>query len=92
VVVALVFPLSGDRPVAEPNDEGLSSVQFAGGLFLFLGFVCVWWSEILGDALWMERGAWNPIPSTSGVVRLLGWIFLIGAFVVQAVLRHRAMA
>ncbi len=92
VVVAMVFPLSGDEPAAEPNDARLPNVQFAAGLLLTLGFVCVWWSEILGDALWMGHGAWNPIPSTSGVVRLLGWMFLIGAFMIHATFRHRAIA
>mgnify|MGYP005855507179 CR=1 FL=1 len=62
VVVAMVLPLSGDEPAAEPNDARLPSGQFAAGLLLALGFVCVWWSEIQGDALWMGRGAWNPIP------------------------------
>lgn len=92
--VAMVFalPSPGDKAMTRPSDERPVNIQFAGGLLLFLGFVCVWWSEMLGDALWMSRGAWNPIPSTSGVVRLLGWIFLIGAFVVHAIFRHRAMA
>jgi hypothetical protein len=90
--MVFALPLPGDEPATGSSEQGLSTGQSAGGLFLFLGFVCVWWSEILGDALWVGRGAWNPIPSTGGVVRLLGWIFLIGVFVVQAVLRHRAMA
>lgn len=89
VVVALVFPLSRDKPVAEPNDEGLSSVQFAAGVLLVLGFVCVWWSEILGDALWMGCKAWNPKPSSAGAVKVLGWMFLVGAFVLHAVFLRR---
>jgi hypothetical protein len=48
---------------------------------LVLGFVCVWWSEVLGDALWMGRGAWNPKPSSGGAVSILGWIFLAAAMV-----------
>jgi len=46
---------------------------------LLLGFVRIWWSDILGDALWMGRGAWNPKPSSGGAVVILGWNFLISA-------------
>ncbi len=37
----------------------------------------------------MGRGAWNPQPSSAGAVQVLGWVFLVGAFVLHAVLWHR---
>lgn len=52
-----------------------------GVILLLLGFVCVWWSDTLGDALWMGRGAWNPTPSSGGAVSILGWIFFTLAMV-----------
>ncbi len=89
VVMVFAFPLPGDEPATGSSEEGLSTGQFAGGVLLVLGFVCVWWSEILGDALWMGRGAWNPKPSSVGAVQVLGWMFLVGAFVLHAVLLRR---
>jgi hypothetical protein len=81
VTVFIVAPLSKDDSGDYPVDGRLFISQFGGGVLLLLGFVCVWWSEILGDALWTGRGAWNPKPSSGGGVRLLGWIFLMRAVV-----------
>ncbi|MDI9431582.1 MAG: hypothetical protein RBR19_09365 [Sedimentisphaerales bacterium] len=85
-IVFLAFPLSDGEPVTGLDHPRSSSNRYVGGFLLFLGFVCVWWSGILGDALWMGHGAWNPQPSSAGVVKLLGWIFLIGAFIVHVIL------
>lgn len=89
VVMVLKFPLPGDGPAAGSGDRESAIMRFADAFLLFLGFVCVWWSEILGDALWMGRGAWNPQPSSAGAVQVLGWVFLVGAFVLHAILWHR---
>jgi hypothetical protein len=71
-----------------PGEEGGPEFggrdQFAlskgfGAILLVLGFVSVWWSETLGDALWMGRGAWNPKPSSGPAIAILGWLFLAGA-------------
>jgi len=57
------------------DDEMFDGKQ-AGGVFLVIGFVCVWAKDTPGDALWVGRGAWNPKPSTPGAVAVLGWLFL----------------
>jgi len=88
LIVFILVPLSKDAPGGNPPDGKLFISHFAGGFLLLLGFVCVWWSEVLGDALWMGRGAWNPQPSSGGAVRLLGWIFLVCAFLIHAVVHH----
>jgi len=86
LVVFVVAPLSQGTFGGEPGQERSFTTQYAGGVLLFLGFVSVWWSELLGDALWMGRGAWNPQPSSSGAMKAIGWIFLVLAFMVHPVL------
>lgn len=88
VIIFVLVPLSKDAPGGNPPDGKLSISQFVGGFLLLLGFVCVWWAEVLGDALWMGRGAWNPQPSSGGAVRLLGWIFLVSAFLIHGIVHH----
>jgi hypothetical protein len=88
LIAFLLVPLSKDAVFGNPPDGKLFISQFAGGFLLLLGFVCVWWSEVLGDALWVGRGAWNPQPSSGGAVRLLGWIFLISAFLIHVIVHH----
>lgn len=69
-------------------DKGLNASeffsQFVVGSLVVLGFVCVWWAEVLGDALWPGQGGWNPMPSTAGGMMVLGWLFLILASVSHA--------
>jgi len=84
VVVALCvgtwfFPQGRADGADEPGRDGSGHVKGAGAVLLFLGFVCVWWPDTLGDALWVGHGAWNPVPSSGGAVKLLGWIFLVSA-------------
>ena len=78
-VAVWLFPQGRADGANEPGRDGSGHVKGAGAVLLFLGFVCVWWSETLGDALWAGHGAWNPVPSSGGAVKLLGWIFLIAA-------------
>jgi hypothetical protein len=80
LVVFILIPLSAGEMGGDTSGENTSTAQAVGGLLLFLGFVCVWWSETLGAALWVGHGAWNPQPSSSGAMKILGWIFLISAF------------
>ncbi len=88
VVVFIVVPLSADQERPHGEDGRLFIAQFAGGFLAFLGFACVWWSEALGDALWIGRGAWNPQPSSSGAVKVLGWLFLIAAFTIHVIVNR----
>ena len=83
LAVFVLIPLSAGRMGGETSGENASSAQTVGGLLLFLGFACVWWSETLGDALWVGRGAWNPKPSSGGAMKILGWLFLIAAFAIH---------
>jgi len=74
VVVALCvgtwfFPQGRADGADEPGRDGSGHVKGAGAVLLFLGF----------DALWVGHGAWNPVPSSGGAVKLLGWIFLVSA-------------
>jgi len=78
-VPAWLFPQGRADGANELGRDGSAHVKGAGAVLLFLGFVCVWWSDTLGDALWVGHGAWNPTPSSGGAVKLLGWIFLIVA-------------
>ncbi len=80
LVVFVLIPLSAGRMGGDTSGENASTDQIVGGLLLFLGFVCVWWCETIGDALWIGRGAWNPQPSSGGAVKILGWVFLFSAF------------
>ncbi len=75
-----VFPTS-----AQP-DHGLFK-NGLGFLGLFFGFICVWWAEVLGEAMWVGRGAWNPKPSTGPAVAVLGWLFFIGAFLTRLIFK-----
>ncbi|MBN2131996.1 MAG: hypothetical protein JW741_21015 [Sedimentisphaerales bacterium] len=84
IVVALcvgawLLPQAGPGGADEPGRDGSGHVKGAGVVCLFLGLVCVWWPDTLGDALWVGQGAWNPTPSSGGAVKLLGWLFLIAA-------------
>ena len=77
-----------DGGAAASRGEGYRP-EAVGFVLLFLGFACIWWSEALGGALWMGRGAWNPRPSSEGAVTLLGWIFMALAVAVPVVTRFR---
>lgn len=80
VAACLWFPGPGDGVnQAQQRDSGIA--KGLGVIPLVLGFVCVWWSDTLGDALWTGRGAWNPKPSSGGAVGLLGWLFLTSAII-----------
>jgi len=63
-VAVWLFPQGRADGANEPGRDGSGHVKGAGAVLLFLGFVCVWWSETLGDALWAGHGAWNPVPSS----------------------------
>jgi len=76
----LWLPAGIDGP-DQPRRQTSIAGKTLGLIPLVLGFVCVWWSEVLGDALWMGRGAWNPKPSSGGAVSILGWVFLTAAMV-----------
>jgi hypothetical protein len=73
-------------PVNTHPDRGLFNNGF-GLMCIVFGFACVWWSEVLGEALWIGRGAWNPKPSTGPAVAILGWLFLIGAFLTRLIFK-----
>jgi hypothetical protein len=88
LTIFVFVPVSGGGSGAHPKDGRLFIADFVGGFLLFTGFVCTWWSEALGDALWVGRGAWNPKPSSSGAVKMLGWIFLVLAFAVHTIVRR----
>lgn len=87
VVVFALLPLSENQWDGYSVDERTLGTRFPGAFFLLLGFVCVWWSETLGDALWVGRGAWNPRPSSGGAMKVLGWLFLAAAFAVDIIVR-----
>jgi len=78
-VLGWLLPHAPADGAGESGRDGSAHAKGAGAVFLFLGFVCIWWSDTLGDALWVGHGAWNPVPSSGGAVKLLGWLFLIGA-------------
>ena len=67
----------------ELDERDSSSGKQAVPPLLFLGFVCTWWPDVLGEALWVGRGAWNPRPSSERAMKLLGWIFLIVAILLS---------
>jgi len=76
-------------PGLSADESGQSSSPAdLGVVFVILGFICTWWSEALGNALWIDRtgGAWNPKVSTEGAIKLLGYLFLIGAFGIHLVM------
>jgi hypothetical protein len=65
--------------VESARKEEFSLAKGFGMILLVLGFVSVWWSEALGDALFVGRGAWNPKPSSGTAIAILGWLFLFSA-------------
>jgi hypothetical protein len=69
----------------DPGQQESFREEWVSLLLLPIGFACVWWSDILGDALWMGRGAWNPKPSSGTAIALLGWIFLFLALAMPIV-------
>jgi len=89
VVVCGLALVRADGGAAAPRGESFDA-EGVGFVLLFLGFACIWWSEALGGALWMGRGAWNPKPSSEGAVTLLGWILMALAVAVPVVHRLRA--
>jgi len=84
--VGLYVVLAAYLPIHPPGtlrpDDAIFNGKEAGAVFLIVGLVCVWAQEALGGALWVGRGAWNPKPSTTGAVAVLGWLFLTLASVV----------
>ncbi len=88
VVVCAWALVWSDGRSGGPRDEGFRA-EGVSFVLLFLGFTCIWWSEALGGALWMGRGAWNPKPSSEGAVTLLGWIFMALAVAVPVADRLR---
>ena len=80
----LCLPLGAHEGGRAGRDESRLT-KGLGLILLFLGFVCAWWSETLGGALWVGRGAWNPKPSSSGAMAILGWIFMVLAIALCAV-------
>lgn len=80
VAACLWLPVGMDGADQARKQDAIGA-KGLGVIPLFLGFVCVWWSDTLGDALWMGRGVWNPKPSSGGAVKVLGWIFLTAAIV-----------
>lgn len=81
--VLFLWPwLRADESAQTSSPTGLSLI------FVILGFICTWWSEALGNALWIDRtgGAWNPKVSTEGAIKLLGYLFLIVAFGIHILL------
>lgn len=85
VVVFIAVPYLTNEAWRRGIDAGEFFAQLVGGLLAVLGFVCIWWSEFLGDVLWAGRGAWNPLPSSTGGMKALGWLFLILAFAAHAI-------
>ena len=80
VLTFIGVPLLTNKAWDKDIDAGEFFAQLVGGLLTTLGFVCIWWSDFLGNVLWAGRGAWDPKPSTSGGMKILGWLFLILAF------------